>query len=41
LVNRSLRGMGWSVIRVWEHELATKAIHRLRKRLGRLKPTKL
>jgi DNA mismatch endonuclease (patch repair protein) len=32
-VNRELRGRGWKVIRVWEHELAKRNIPRLLKRL--------
>lgn len=32
-VNRELRALGWTVIRVWEHELAKKNIPKLLKRL--------
>jgi hypothetical protein len=36
-VNRALRGRGWTVIRIWEHELKrrdeTKLVRRLNKQL--------
>jgi len=35
-VNRTLRSMGWRVIRVWEHELGRKNEARLVRRLQRL-----
>lgn len=34
-VNRELRGMGWRVVRIWEHELARKNERRLLARLRR------
>jgi DNA mismatch endonuclease (patch repair protein) len=33
LVNRTLRKKGWSVLRIWEHELTKKNESRLVKRL--------
>jgi DNA mismatch endonuclease (patch repair protein) len=38
LVNRTLRRQGWTVIRIWEHELAIrmKAVERIREALRRL-----
>jgi DNA mismatch endonuclease (patch repair protein) len=33
-VNRALRGRGWMVIRVWEHELAKNNLPRLLRRLA-------
>ncbi len=35
-VNRELRGMGWRVLRIWEHELARKNEGRLLRRLEML-----
>ena len=39
-VSRTLRGLGWSVLRVWEHALATKTtpatIRRILRALGRI-----
>lgn len=35
-VNRALRGRGWTVVRVWEHELARKNVPKLLKRLASL-----
>jgi DNA mismatch endonuclease (patch repair protein) len=35
LVTRTLRGAGWRVLRVWEHELARKNAHRLAGRIQR------
>ncbi len=32
-VNRLLRAKGWKVLRIWEHELSTKNLPRLLKRL--------
>lgn len=39
LVDRGLRRAGWSVLRLWEHELrdATMALRRLRRRLSQLR----
>jgi DNA mismatch endonuclease (patch repair protein) len=37
-VNRALRGRGWTVLRIWEHELARKNQVRLLKRLSALSP---
>jgi DNA mismatch endonuclease (patch repair protein) len=34
LVTRALRQAGWTVLRIWEHELATKNAARLRRRLA-------
>lgn len=36
VVNRMLRADGWTVIRVWEHELRRKNQARLQRRLARL-----
>ena len=36
-VNRLLRGKGWKVLRIWEHELAKKNLPRLLHRLSGLK----
>ena len=36
-VNRALRGRGWTVVRVWEHELVRKNEPRLLKRLSVLR----
>lgn len=36
-VNRTLRTLGWKVIRVWEHELAKRNAPRLLKRLNSLR----
>ncbi len=33
-VNRALRGRGWKVIRVWQHELARNNLPRLLRRLA-------
>ena len=38
LVNRTLRATGWTVIRIWEHELTRKNEQRLLARLRRLAP---
>lgn len=35
LVNRSLRGAGWRVLRIWEHELTTRHLGRLVERIRR------
>lgn len=37
-VNRALRGRGWKVVRIWEHELAKKNRPWLLKRLASLAP---
>lgn len=37
-VNRALRGRGWTVIRVWEHELRRKDEAKLIRRLSALNP---
>jgi DNA mismatch endonuclease (patch repair protein) len=34
LVNRTLRGLGWRVVRIWEHELARKNEKKLMRRMG-------
>ena len=34
LVNRTLRRMGWHILRIWEHELAKKNLVRLARRLS-------
>ena len=34
LVNRTLRGLGWQVVRIWEHELARKNEKKLMRRMG-------
>ena len=36
LVNRTLRSLGWRVLRVWEHELARRNEGRLRGRIRRV-----
>lgn len=36
LVNRTLRALGWRVLRIWEHELKRTNRDRLVRRLGRL-----
>jgi len=36
LVNRTLRRMGWRVLRIWEHELAKKNERRMLSRLQRM-----
>jgi DNA mismatch endonuclease (patch repair protein) len=36
-VNRTLRGHGWVVLRIWEHELKTQNVPRLLKRLQPLR----
>ncbi|MGD0815727.1 MAG: very short patch repair endonuclease [Verrucomicrobiota bacterium] len=36
LVNRTLRGLGWRVLRIWEHELARKKERRLVRRVQRM-----
>ena len=36
-VNRELRAKGWTVLRVWEHELAKKNLPRLLRRLAALR----
>jgi DNA mismatch endonuclease, patch repair protein len=33
-VNRLLRGLGWTVIRIWEHELARRNLPKLLRRLA-------
>lgn len=41
LVNRTLRKMGWRVVRIWEHELkgdGTAAIRRIRRALEAVRP---
>ena len=38
-VNRSLRAKGWTVIRVWEHELRRKDEPKLLRRLGKVLAT--
>jgi len=39
-VNRALRGRGWIVIRIWEHELSRKNESRLLRRLAVVGETK-
>jgi DNA mismatch endonuclease (patch repair protein) len=36
LVNRTLRRMGWKVLRIWEHELGRKNLSRLLRRIRRM-----
>jgi DNA mismatch endonuclease (patch repair protein) len=36
LVNRTLRRMGWRVLRIWEHELALKNKSRLLRRIRQM-----
>ena len=38
--NRLLRGMGWSVIRIWEHELAGGIIDRKIRQIQKRRPTR-
>jgi DNA mismatch endonuclease (patch repair protein) len=38
LVNRTLRTMGWKVLRIWEHELTKQNERRLLARLRRMLP---
>ena len=35
IVNRTLRKMGWRVLRIWEHELARRNESRLLRRIHR------
>ncbi len=38
--NRLLRGMGWSVIRIWEHEIAGGTIGRKIRQIQKRRPTR-